>query len=311
MSLSKYFDPKKTTELFGLHKKFDYFANLINTNKLPNISLLSGPQGVGKSTFVNHLMHFTFDNENYDLKLYKLNKKSFFYNQLNQNIFQNIIYLNGSNFRTIKIDDIRDLKKKILTTSLKNNKRFIILDDVDLFNLNSMNALLKILEEPSKNNFFFLIDNRRQPLLETIKSRCIEFKFILNDNLNNQVIENLLEKFQITKTIDKNLVRVSPGNFIKYNFIINEKKINFDDKFLQSLETILNIYKKERDIYYKDFIIFFIEYYFKLQKNKNIYSSTKYFQYRSFTLNNINQFFLYNLNQKSLVNSLETKLINE
>ena len=36
-----------------------------------------------------------------------------------------------------------------------NKPRFIIFDDVELFNNNSLNALLKIIEEPSKNNFFY------------------------------------------------------------------------------------------------------------------------------------------------------------
>ena len=56
-----------------------------------------------------------------------------------------------------------------------DNKRFIILDDVEMFNLNSMNALLKVIEEPSPDNYFILICNKSKPLLETIKSRCIEF----------------------------------------------------------------------------------------------------------------------------------------
>ena len=31
-----------------------------------------------------------------------------------------------------------------------DNKRFIILDDVELFNINSINALLKVIEEPER-----------------------------------------------------------------------------------------------------------------------------------------------------------------
>ena len=41
----------------------------------------------------------------------KLIKKSNFYNQFFNNIFENIIYLSGSNFKNIKIEDIRNLKK--------------------------------------------------------------------------------------------------------------------------------------------------------------------------------------------------------
>ena len=125
-------------------------------------------------------MYYFFDKSNYDETQNKLIKKSSFYNQYSSDLFQNIIYLNGSNYRSIKINDIRSLKNTILTTTINDKKRFIILDDVDLFNINSLNGLLKIIEEPSYNNFFILINNNSKPLLETIKSRCLEIKIILD-----------------------------------------------------------------------------------------------------------------------------------
>ena len=40
------------------------------------------------------------------------------------------------------------------------------MDDVEVFNNNSLNALLKLIEEPNKNNYFLLINNETQPLIE-------------------------------------------------------------------------------------------------------------------------------------------------
>ena len=42
MRPSENFDPKKTKKLFGLDKKFYFFKNLIITEKLPKVILLSG-----------------------------------------------------------------------------------------------------------------------------------------------------------------------------------------------------------------------------------------------------------------------------
>ena len=39
--------------------------------------------------------------------------------------------------------------------------------------------LLKLIEEPSENNYFILINNGRKKLIETIKSRAIETKIFL------------------------------------------------------------------------------------------------------------------------------------
>ena len=62
--------------------------------------------------------------------------------------------------KSVKVEDIRHLKLKFYNLLFQIKIRFIIFDDVELFNTNSLNALLKIIEEPSKNNFFFLINNK-------------------------------------------------------------------------------------------------------------------------------------------------------
>ena len=105
------------------------------------------------------------------------------------------LIINGSNYKSVKINHIRSLKNTILTTAINNKKRFIILDDVDLFNINSLNGLLKIIEEPSYNNFFILINNNSKPLLETIKSRCLEIKIILDVKRKKSIIDKLIKRF--------------------------------------------------------------------------------------------------------------------
>ena len=76
------------------------------------------------------------------------------------------------------------MKSKILKTTMYKKERFIILDDIELFNINSLNALLKIIEEPLTNNYFILINSKTKPLIETIYSRSLEIKLLIfNFNL--------------------------------------------------------------------------------------------------------------------------------
>ena len=119
--------------------------------------MLSGLKGSGKSTLINHFLFSIFDVANYNKDDFKILESSILLNQLKNNVFHNIIYLQGSDFKSIKVDDIRNLKSKIHQSSFTNKERFIILDDVELFNTNSLNALLKIIEEPSKKNYFILV----------------------------------------------------------------------------------------------------------------------------------------------------------
>ena len=136
-------------------------------------------------------------------------------------MFPNILYLSSSNYKNVTIEDIRKLKQKLLITPILNKKRFIILDDVETFNLNCLNALLKILEEPGKNNHFILIDNKSKPLINTIKSRCIKIKFVLDELSRVKIINNLINFFNHKLVLNIDLIEDSPGNFLKFNFIFD------------------------------------------------------------------------------------------
>ena len=156
--------------------------------------MLSGLKGCGKSTLINHFLFSIFDESNYNKDQFTILESSILLKQFKNNIFQNIIYLQGSDFKSIKVEDIRNLKSKILQSSIIDKERFIILDDVELFNTNSLNALLKIIEEPSKKNYFILINNKTKPLIDTIKSRCLEMKIILDENKRIEIINKLLDE---------------------------------------------------------------------------------------------------------------------
>jgi len=164
MNYPVFFDSKNSVHLYGLKKKFDFLSNLYYEKNLPNVLIFSGNKGSGKSTLINHFLYSVFDCDNYDKDNYTFNDKSTFFKQFKNDIFSNIIYIKGSDYKSVKVDDIRKLKTKIFQSTILSKERFIVFDDIELFNQNSLNALLKIIEEPSKNTHFFLINNKAKPL---------------------------------------------------------------------------------------------------------------------------------------------------
>jgi len=303
-----FFNPKNSLNLFGLRENFDFISNLYLKNRLPKVLMLTGNKGSGKATLVNHFLHSIFDKENYDIKNLLSRSNSSFSSQFLNNIFSNIIYLSGSDFKSVKVEDIRILKKGILKSTISNGDRFIVFDDIEQFNQNSLNALLKIIEEPSKKNYFFLINNKSKPLLETIKSRAVEVKIILNEEQRLHIIHKLIDYFKIELVLDPNSSQLSPGNFVIFNNICKEYNIFPSNDFMKNLTLLVNLYKKNKDSIFINIIFFLADCYFKHLKKQNLLENEKIFEIKNFIFENLDNFVLYNINQNSLLNTIGEKL---
>jgi len=310
MSYPDFFNAKNSIKLFGLNDELNFLSSLYEQNKLPRVILFSGIKGLGKSTLINHFLFSIFD-EKYDKNNMSIGTSSKFYNQFKENIFSNIIYVSGSDFLSIKIDDIRNLKIKIFQSSIMKKDRFIIFDDVELFNINSLNALLKIIEEPNKNNYFFLINNKSKTLLDTIKSRSLEIKIFLNEKKRVDIIESLIESFKLDLALDPKKSRLSPGNFVKFNQIFLENDLKIEGNFMDSLTKVLNLHKKSKDILFVNLAFFLVDHYLIKLKNGKIFNNEKIYEIKNFIFYYLNNLFKYNLNLTSFLNQIENKLSHE
>ena len=307
MSYPIYFDPKNSLQLYEHVENFEFITKLYSKKKLPKVIMFTGYKGSGKSTLINHFLFSIFDTKNYDKKTFSFSKNAFFLKQFQNNIFSNIIYINAEEFKSVKVDDIRNLKEKILHSTISNNDRFIILDDIETFNQNSLNALLKILEEPTKRNYFFLINNKSKPILETIKSRAVEIKVILNENQRLKIINKLVDFHELELVIDPETSRLSPGNFVKFNHIFKEYNISLSNDFVKNLSLLLNLHKKNKDPIFINLAFFMVEYFFKNSKNRYSLNNDNVYEIKNHILENLNNYILYNINQNSLINAVSKK----
>ncbi len=73
----------------------------------------------------------------------------------------------------ISVENARQLGEFFSQTAAMAQWRVAIIDTVDELNLESANALLKLVEEPPANCVIFLVCNRPGRVLRTIKSRCL------------------------------------------------------------------------------------------------------------------------------------------
>ena len=297
------------TDLYGLEDQFYEFVKLYNNKKLPNKILLSGQKSIGKCTLAYHLINFILSqNEEFSYNLENLTinqeNKSFKLIQNGSNPNFNLIDINTEK-KKINIDQIRNLINNLNKSSLNSKPRFILIDNIEYLNLNSINALLKILEEPNENTYFILINNNKK-ITPTILSRCLNFKITLS-NKKILTISNKLLNDNINNLINKDLLNYyfTPGkiyNLVKFS---KEKEINLSDINLNSfLSLLINkaYYKEDNKI--KIMIYDFVEF-FLLKKISIIYSDLF-----SYFLKRINDTKNFNLDEESLFIEINTKLLN-
>lgn len=93
---------------------------------------------------------------------------------------------------SIKIEQIREMQKRIQEKPIISKNKVYIIDNADLMTKEAQNCLLKTLEEPPEFITIILIGSNENGFLTTIKSRCMimHFKPIENDKLANFLREN-------------------------------------------------------------------------------------------------------------------------
>ena len=300
-----YLDPFNSSFLYKLDKEFLLLTKLFEKNKYPRVSMLNGEKGIGKSTLIIHTLAYLLDSKNYNKRNYQILDSS-----LNQNLQQyNLIYIQNSLDNRFNIDNCRELKKKLEKSNINNKPRIILIDDAELMNLNTVNALLKITEEPLTYNYFIFINNSSKEIFSTLKSRCIKFNIRLKKEDKNIVTKKLINQFKIETKFNYPNSYLSPGNYLNYDYLCKVHKIEINNKnVIKNINILVNAYKKEKNTQIINFIKYLFEiYFYDREKTKDNYPQSVIDNNRS-VLTNINEMFIYNLNKKIILDKISEKI---
>ena len=305
-------EPSSQLNLFSHREEFQKLINLYKNNNLPNKILFSGEKGIGKCTLAYHLINYILSsNEDfiYDLDNLKIipDNKSFklVQNKSNPNFILVDIQEEKKN---IDIGQIRNLILTLNKSSFNNKPRFVLIDNIELLNINAVNALLKILEEPNDNINFILINNNKR-ILSTLKSRCLNFKIrltskqsieiankILNNNYNEFLNEDLVNDYSTPGEI-LNLIDFASKNDID---LIETNLKDFIKKIIME-----KLYKKNNSI--KNLIYSLMEFYFR--KNVSV-TNIKLINSYNYFLKKIENTKTFNLDEETLFMEFEDSILN-
>jgi len=248
--------PSENTKIYGMEKIFNEFVGLYKQKKMPNKILLSGKKGLGKSTLAYHLINYILsknEEHKYNLENFNISKDNRSYKLLQSNTHPNFYLIDLlTEKKSIDVSQIREMINYTNKSTFNNMERFILIDNVENLNKNSVNALLKIIEEPNENVFFILVNNSEKNILPTLKSRCLTFKISLTFNDSINISNSLLEK-NVLELVSYDLLSYynSPGEVISLFNFAEEKSINLKDHTISSFINLIienNYYKKNKPI---------------------------------------------------------------
>lgn len=209
---------------------FNIFSNALKTNKVAQSYLIKGNESAPVLECAKYLSKtlicdeedfacdsclscIRFDEGNYsDFKLLDASKQ------------------------TIKVKDIEELQEFLSSSSLESKKKKIyIINCLENCSKETVNALLKTLEEPHQNTYAFITTQNESKILQTILSRCQILNLLPT---NKEIIKNEL----LENGIDSIDIEILTSLYSNYNTILEAKESstynNIKEVFTETISSL-------------------------------------------------------------------------
>ena len=301
--------------LFGYEKLFKNLIQQNNNNNLPNKIIISGLRGIGKTTFSYHLINYLFSkNEEfkYDLENYRINQHNKSFKLIQKLVHPNFYQIDLEyGKKMIEIEKIRKSFNFSNRSSFNDQKRIILINNINYLSKSSANALLKIIEEPNDNLFFILIHDSTTRILDTIRSRCITFRQSFSKLECEKIFENITnEKYSEIFNEELHEFFFTHGELILLHKLSQDEGFNLKNANINFfLKLFLKLKYNKFNPRQLNFLVKFMQIYFfqkiKYQYKPDIYDKFNYF------LKKLNDTKNFNLDFDNLFLEFERKMLNE
>ncbi len=228
-----------------------------------NSFIIGGPRGLGKKNFIFKLCkfmlcHFELNDEisseifevnQFCLDKTIINKSYYLFDNSSHPDFFYLCKDDSGDEKKIPIEKVRNLKSFFYKTFSVSKTKIAIIDTVEDLSLNSLNLLLKTIEELPQKSYIFIISDNPINIIETIKSRCAffyvnslskkEFDDFIYKNYKNKSDQEILFLKNISFGSPKNASKIIKNNiYTLYEYILDD--LIKSKSFLNLSETVLS-----------------------------------------------------------------------
>ena len=242
--------------ILGNEKNKKILEKAINLKKMSHSYIFWGTEGIGKKIIAKEFAKqiLCLGDNKPDCKC----KSCIEFDSENNPDFQ---LINSENDK-IKIEQIREMQRKIAEKPIISHHKVYIIDNADKMTPEAQNCLLKTLEEPPEYIVIILICSNENNLLSTIKSRCTRLHF---DKIENSEILDYINKNEPDKNISPNIIEFAQGSIGKALKLSENIEIYENvEKLIEQMKSkdLIDIMKSAEQLYKSkeeiDFILEFI-----------------------------------------------------
>lgn len=229
--------------IIGNEKNKELLNQIIRTNNIAHSYMFIGKESIGKMLFAKEFAKAILCIN--DSKPCGDCKSCIEFESSNNPDFE-IIEPDGNN---IKIEQIRELIKKVYEKPIVSNKKVYIINDSNLMTKEAQNSLLKTLEEPPEYVTIILIASNENLFLPTIKSRCTKIMF---RKLTDSELKTILERKYNKLDIQELMLKIADGSVNKAVSLDGKEELyNKVNRIYSSLENvnIIELINSKEDIF--------------------------------------------------------------
>lgn len=233
-------------EVFGNAEAKSLFSQCIKDNKLSHAYMLVGPAGCGKKTFAKAIASELARHDGSEEELVA---------KIASGHSPDVLSIPTEEKR-IGIDTVRSFVSTVYLTPNELDFKMYIFDAADRMTPQAQNALLKIIEEPPKRVYIFLLCENTASILQTVRSRVIavNMQTFSNEEVREHIKKSAPElAFSATEERMDFAVKLSCGALGAVKDLLDPENGEFE-AYTKAHEVISSLSKKNRSVSYFDFI---------------------------------------------------------
>jgi DNA polymerase-3 subunit gamma/tau len=232
----------KTLEEIDNEQVRNLITSLLSKKKedLPHAYFLTGPRGVGKTTTARIIAKLF--NCEHPKKTGEPCGSCKMCARIAQGTALDVLEMDAAS--NTGVDNIRDLKDKIMLSPVEGKWKIYIIDEVHMLSTGAFNALLKTLEEPPRNTIFILATTESQKVPQTIQSRCLNLQFKKPDT--KEIVAALSriaakEGIKISKETLSMIAQAADGSFRDATKLLEQATLTSKEITQEVIQKILSL----------------------------------------------------------------------